>query len=180
VIRSFDGRTPRVHESAFVSEAAYVIGDVEIGPDCTVWPGAVIRADANAIRLERNVHIEDNAVLHAVQTPLLIGDTVVVGHGVILHCARIGNNVLVANNATVLEGAELGDFVVVDSNALVKARTIVLARSFVSGNPAQVLGETRPEQARRVQGGARLHLRTAALYKEAGLGSPAPAERPVT
>jgi carbonic anhydrase/acetyltransferase-like protein (isoleucine patch superfamily) len=171
VIRSFNGKTPRVHPSAFVSEAAYVIGDVDIGPDCTVWPGAVIRGDANAIRLERNVHVEDNAVLHAVQTPLLIGDTVVIGHGVILHCSRIGNNCMVANNATVLEGAELGDRVMVDSNSLVKARTKVEDGAFVSGNPARVLGQTREEQIRRIQGGGRLHVRTAALYKEAGLGS---------
>src|SRR3990172_8298186 len=102
MIRAFGEKRPRIPPSAFVSEAAYIVGDVEIGPDCTVGPGAVLRADANAIRLARNVHIEDPSLLHALQTPLELGDTVVIGHGVVLHCARVGDRSMVASNATVL------------------------------------------------------------------------------
>jgi len=169
MIRTFGDRRPRIHPSAFVSEAAYVVGDVEIGPDCTVWPGAVLRADANAIRLTRNVHIEDGSVLHAMQSPLVLGDTVVIGHGVVLHCARVGDQTMVANNATVLDHAEIGARCVVDAGSLVRARTVVPDGSFVSGNPAEVQGETRPDQLHRIELGAQLHRRTAAQYREAGL-----------
>jgi len=65
MIRSFDGKTPKVAESAFVSEAAYVVGDVEIGEGSSVWPGAVIRADFARIRIGQNNLIEDNCVLHS-------------------------------------------------------------------------------------------------------------------
>ena len=172
MIRAFGEKRPRIHPSAFVSEAAYVAGDVEIGPDCTVWPGAVLRGDANSIRLTRNVHIEDGSIVHAVMTPLVIGDTVVIGHSVVLHCARVGDGTMIANNATVLEGAEVGSRCVVDANSLVRPRTVVPDGSFVSGNPAEVRGETRPDQLRRVELGARLQRETAARFREAGLGQP--------
>lgn len=172
MIRPFGDKRPHIDPSAFISEAAYVIGDVEIGPDCTVWPGAVLRGDANAIRLARNVHIEDGSVLHAVQSPLVLGETVVIGHGVVLHCARVGDQTMVANNATVLDHAEIGSRCVVHSNSLVTPRTAVPDGSFVSGNPAEVRGETRPDQLRRIELGAQLHRETAARYREAGLADP--------
>jgi carbonic anhydrase/acetyltransferase-like protein (isoleucine patch superfamily)/LmbE family N-acetylglucosaminyl deacetylase len=172
MIRACGEKRPRIHPTAFISEAAYIIGDVEIGPQCTVWPGAVLRGDSNSIRLTSNVHIEDGSVLHAVQTPMVLGDTVVIGHAVVLHCARVGDQCMVANNATVLEGAEIGSRCVVDSNSLVKPRAVVPDGSFVSGNPAEVRGETRPDQVRRIELGAQLHRETAARYREAGLADP--------
>src|SRR6266571_9204000 len=98
MLRSFNGKAPRVDPCAWVSEAAYVIGDVEIGPDSTVWPGAVLRADFSSIRIGRNTHVEDNSVLHAT-SPMVIGDNVTIGHSVVVHAARIGNSILLANNS---------------------------------------------------------------------------------
>ncbi len=172
MIRAFGEKRPRIDPSAFVSEAAYVVGDVEIGPECTVWPGAVLRGDANAIRLTRNVHIEDGSVLHAVQTPMVIGETVVVGHGVVLHCARIGDTTMVGNGATVLEGVEIGSRCLIDAGSLVRPRTVAPDGSFVSGNPAEVLGETRDGQLRRIELGARLQRELAAQFREAGGADP--------
>ncbi len=171
MIRAFRDKRPRIDPSAFVSEAAYVVGEVEIGPDCTVWPGAVLRAEADAIRLAGNVHIEDGSVLHAVQSPLVIGDTVVIGHGVVLHCAQVGDRTMVANNATVLDHAQIGARCLIDSNSLVRPRTVVPDGSFVSGNPAEVRGTTRPDQLRRIELGAQLHRETAARYREGGLAA---------
>ena len=65
MIRSFNGKTPRIAESAFISEAAYVIGDVEIGENSSVWPGAVIRGDMGKITIGDNTAIEDNCVIHS-------------------------------------------------------------------------------------------------------------------
>ena len=86
MIRKFNGNTPRIAESAFVSEAAYVVGDVEIGEDSNVFPGAVIRGDFGSIKIGRNTNIEDNCVIHS-GTPsspdgdVSIGDRVLFGHG---------------------------------------------------------------------------------------------------
>src|SRR5439155_5938312 len=97
-VRSLGDKVPRIAESAWISEAAYVVGDVEIGEGSSVWPGAVIRGDFAPIRIGVNSHIEDNCVVHTGEL-LLIGDNVTAGHGVVIHCRRVGSNVLLGNNS---------------------------------------------------------------------------------
>ncbi len=168
MIRSFNGKTPRIDPSAWVSEAAYVIGDVEIGPDSTVWPGAVIRADFSSVRIGRNTHIEDNSVLHATR-PMVIGDNVTIGHCVVMHGDTVGNSVLLANNSVILDGSEIGDFCVISSGSVVQPRTKVPSMSFVEGVPGVIKGEIRPHQVERVRNGGPHHTRMAAQYREQGL-----------
>ena len=168
MIRSLNGKTPRIDPTAWVSEAAYVIGDVEIGPDSTVWPGAVLRADFSSIRIGRNTHVEDNSVLHAVR-PMVIGDNVTIGHGVMVHAARIGNSVLISNNSVVLDDAEVADFCVVSSASVVPARMTVPTMSFVEGVPGKIVGELLPHQVERVRNGGPHHTRMAAEYRAEGL-----------
>lgn len=167
MIRSLNGKTPRIDPAAWVSEAAYVIGDVEIGPDSTVWPGAVLRADFSSIRVGRNTHIEDNSVLHAVR-PMVIGDNVTIGHGVMVHAARIGNSVLLSNNSVILDDSELDDFCVVASGSVVPARSKVPAMSFIEGVPGEIKGQLRPHQVERVRNGGPHHTRMAAEYRALG------------
>lgn len=173
MIRSFGGKTPRVHAEAFISEMAYVVGDVEIGPGTGVWPGAVIRGDFAAIRIGAHCQIEDNAVLHT-GTPMQVGDHVIMGHGVVMHGRRVGSHVLIGNNATVLDDAEIEDGCVVGANALVSARLHVPSGSFVVGVPAEV--RPLPEHLRAmVAGGGNGrggYAEMVRLYVEEGLGSP--------
>ncbi len=171
MIRSFGGKTPRIHPDAFVSEMAYVVGDVEIGPGTGIWPGAVIRADFSTIRIGANSQIEDNVVLHTA-TPMEIGDNVTLGHCVVMHGKRIGNNVLVGNNATVLDNVEIDDYCLIGAGALVNARLHVPTESFVIGIPGEILplpDHLRPMLTRGDGGGGYSDL--GRRYKEAGLGS---------
>ena len=108
MIRDFNGKSPKIAPSAFVSETAYIIGDVEIGENSNIWPGAVIRADFGKTTIGHNTLIEDNCVVHS-GTDVTIGNGVIIGHGAVIHCRRIGNNVLVGNNASILDGAEIGN-----------------------------------------------------------------------
>ena len=101
MIKPFNGKTPKVAESAWVSERAYVIGEVEIGEDCCIWPGVVIRGDFAPIKIGNNSDIEDNSVLH-VKSAMDIGENVVIGHNVVIHCRRIDDNTIIGNNATVV------------------------------------------------------------------------------
>jgi len=167
MIRSFAGKTPRVAPDAFVSETAYVVGDVEIGAGSSVWPGAVVRGDVGPIRVGRNTHVEDNAVLHSA-TELDVGDDVMIGHGAVVHCRRIGRGVLIANAATVLDDAEVGDECIVAAGAVVVPRTVAPARSFIAGVPAQVRPMTE-EQAARRDWGSDFYRSLAQRYREAGL-----------
>jgi len=130
-----------VAESAWVSEAAYVVGDVEIGENSSVWPGAVLRADSGGtLRIGCNTTVEDNCVLHAGIGDFDIGDRVVLGHGAVLDSTRIGNRVLIGMNATTLHHVEVGDDCVVAAGSVVAPGTKVPDGSFVAGVPGKIKG----------------------------------------
>ncbi|MBI3930432.1 MAG: gamma carbonic anhydrase family protein [Chloroflexi bacterium] len=165
MIRSFNGKTPKIAESAFVSEAAYVIGDVEIGEHSSVWPGAVIRTESASIKIGTNTAIEDNCVIHG---GITIGDNVTIGHGAIIQCRRIGNNILIGMNATVLHGAEIGSFCVIGAGCLVSQGMKIPDNSFVVGVPAKIKGPVSSER-RQEQQGSQHYVELAKQYKEQGL-----------
>lgn len=144
MIRSFNGKTPRIAESAFVSEQAYVVGDVEIGEGSSVWPGAVIRGDFGKITVGSGCQIEDNAVLHTGDT-LTIGNGVTIGHCAVVHCSKVGDRVLVGNNATLLDGAEIGDQCIIGANSVVGSGKSIPGNSLVVGAPARVKKQFSPE-----------------------------------
>ena len=167
MIRSFNGKTPKIAESAFVSEMAYVVGDVEIGENSSVWPGTVIRGDHSNIRIGKNTHIEDNSVVHV---GVNIGDNVIVGHGTIIHCRRIGNNVLIGMNATLLQGAEIGSFCVIGAGCLVSQGMEIPDNSFVVGVPAKIQRQVSTEQALRwLEEAPEHYAKLVNEYKEQGV-----------
>ena len=144
MIRAFNGKTPKIADSAFVSEWAYVVGDVEIGENSGIWPGAVIRGDFGSIRIGRDCHVEDNSVVHA-GTNMEIGDNVVIGHSAVIHGQKIGDSVLVGNNATILDNAEIGDHCIIGANSMVATGQKIPSNSFVVGVPARVKRELSPD-----------------------------------
>ncbi len=175
MIRSFDGKTPKIAKSAFVSEAAYVIGDVEIGENSCVWPGAVIRGDLGKITIGNNVVIEDNCVIHA-GTPALpptadvsIGNNVVFGHGAISNGRKIGNNVLVSIGAIILHDVEIGDGSIIAAGCVVKEKAIIPEKSFVVGVPGIIKGKVGDDMAYWTTQSPRIYQELAEKYKKEGL-----------
>jgi len=167
MIRSFNGKTPRIADSAFVSEAAYVVGDVEISENSSIWPGTVIRGDSGTIKIGKNTNIQDNSVVHGGTT---IGDNVHVGHGAIINCRSIGNNVLIGMNSTLLHEAEIGSQCIIGAACLVTQGMKVPNRSFVAGVPAEVRGEASPQHLSRwAEAGPQGYAELARQYKEQGL-----------
>lgn len=169
MIRTFNGKTPKIAATAFVSEAAYVVGDVEIGENSSIWPGSVIRGDVASIKIGDNSQIEDNCVVHT-GNPLIIGDSVHIGHNVVIHCSKIGNNVLIGNSATLLDNVEIGDLCVVAAGSLVREGEKIPSNSFVAGMPAKVKGPIKPEQLDRIEYGVKFYVDLAREYKQQGLG----------
>src|SRR5512147_2173470 len=110
MIRELGEKKPKIVESAFVSEAAYVVGDVEIGENSSIWPGAVLRADRFRIRIGSNSSIQDNCVVHPGFCDLYIGNNVTIGHASVIHCARIGDNVLIGMHTVLDNQSEIEDF----------------------------------------------------------------------
>jgi len=168
MIRTFNGKTPKIHETAFISEAAYIAGDVEIGESSSVWPGTVIRGDHAPIVIGKNTQIEDNCTVHS-GTPLTIGDNVHIGHNVVVHCSRIGDTTLIGNHATLSEYAEIGYFCVVGAGALVTPGMKVPDRTFVVGVPARIKGEVSQERIDITRQSVDIYVKMSKEYKEQGL-----------
>jgi len=173
MIRSLNSKTPKIAESAFISEAAYVIGDVEIEENSSVWPGAVIRGDFGKIKIGKNTIVEDNCVIHSGSpsgvADVAIGDNVIIGHGAVSNCRKIGNNVLIGMNSTLLHDAEIGDSCVIAAGSLVGQGMKIPEGKLVAGVPGKVKGEASPRQLRWVQGGPGIYFKLAQEYKEQGL-----------
>lgn len=175
MIRSFNGKTPKIADSAFVSEAAYIIGDVEIGENSSVWPGAVIRGDIGRIRIGKNTVIEDNCVIHS-GSPTLppiadvdIGDNVIMGHAAVSNGRRIGNNVIISMNATILHDVEIGDNSIIAAGCVVKEKMKIPDSSFVTGVPGQIKSKIAVEQLWWSQNSPSIYQELAQQYKREGL-----------
>jgi len=168
MIVDFDGKSPRIAPSAYVSPAATIIGDVEIGENANIWPGAVIRGDLAKITIGSYTSIEDNCVVHG-PLEISIGDNVIVGHGAVIHCRKIGNNVLIGNNATILDDVEIGDFCVIGAGSVVAPGTKVPDRSLAMGVPARVKGQVSQDQVTYIVEGAKFNANVAQRYKQQGL-----------
>ena len=147
MIITFQGKAPRISSEAFVAETAALIGDVTVGPDSSVWFGAVVRGDCSPITVGRGANIQDNAVLHTeFGHPLTIGDHVTVGHGAVVHCASVGSNTLIGMGAILLDGAVIGDHCIIGAGAVVKENTVVPPGTMMVGVPAKCVRELGPEQ----------------------------------
>ena len=129
------GKTARISPSALVSSRAILIGDIQVGENCSIWPGAVIRADRRPLRIGNDVLIEDNAVLHGIME---IGNKVIIGHGAVVESDRIGSYVLIGSNATLSLDTNVGDCCIIGAGALVPERMEVPSNSLVVGVPAKV------------------------------------------
>jgi carbonic anhydrase/acetyltransferase-like protein (isoleucine patch superfamily) len=175
MIRSFNGKTPKIHESAFISETAYIIGDVEIGENSSVWPGAVVRGDLGKVTIGKNSVIEDNCVIHSGAPSFppvadaFIGDNVIIGHGAISNAYKIGDNVLIGMNSTILHNVEIGEYSIIAAGSVVKEKMKIPERSFVVGVPAEIKRKIAKEQLWWSQNSPKIYRELAQQYKREGL-----------
>ena len=168
MIRSFNGKTPKIHPTAFISEACYIVGNVEIGENTSVWPGAVIRGDFGRITIGRNTSIQDTCVIHA-DDYLDIGDNVLMTHGAVIHGHRVGNNVLIGINAAILEASEIGNYCLIGAGAVVRDNAVIPDESLVIGVPGQVRPLSEANR-RRLEDPTAGYVRNGRAHKQAGLG----------
>jgi len=169
MLKSFGKKKPKADPSAFVSENAYVVGDVVIGKNSSIWPGAVLRADRFRIRIGCNSSIQDNCVIHAGVADVIIGDNVIVGHGSVIHCARIGNSVLIGMNTTLGILAEIGDDCMIGAHAMVKDHFKIPPRSLVVGVPARIKRRVNRKEMERIISGANFYVDLSRDFKKHGL-----------
>lgn len=169
LILPFDGKVPRIHESAFIAPNATIIGDVEIGPDSSVFYGCVLRADVGPIRIGARTNIQDNSVLHVDRgVPCILGDDVTVGHMALVHGSNVGNGTLVGMKSTLLSRSVIGEGSLIAAGAVVLEDQVIPAKSLAAGIPAKVRRELSDEQSGSFIPHAGRYVETAA--GQAGLG----------
>lgn len=140
-------KTPQIDPTVFIAPNATVLGDVTIGVDCSVFFGAVIRAEHDTITIGGGTNIQDNCVLHVDEGfPLSVGQNVTVGHGAILHGCTVGDNTLIGMGAIVLNGAVIGKNCVIGAGALVTQNTVIPDGSLAVGSPAKVRRQVTAEE----------------------------------
>ena len=145
-IFEFDGYIPVVHESAFIHPNATVTGNVIIGRDVYIGPGAAIRGDWGQIIIEDGCNVQENCTIHMFPgVTVRLEEGAHIGHGAIIHGASIGRNCLVGMNAVVMDRVVVGDESIVGALAFVSADTIVPPRSVMVGNPAKVVKQVTDE-----------------------------------
>ena len=148
LIKSVKGKTPIFGNDVYLAENATVVGDVEMGDNCSVWFSAVVRGDVNSIKIGNKVNIQDGAVVHCTykKAATIIGNNISVGHNALVHGCEIKDNVLIGMGAIVMDG------VIVESNSIVAAGAVVLegtqieSGTIYAGVPAKKVKDINEEQ----------------------------------
>ena len=146
MIYEFKGFIPVIHESSFVHPQAVVTGNVIIGKDVYIGPGAAIRGDWGGIVIEEGCNVQENCTVHmfpGVTVRLKEGSHI--GHGAIVHGANVGKNCLVGMNSVLMDNVEIGDECIIGALCFVKTNEKIPARSLVVGNPARIVRQVSDE-----------------------------------
>lgn len=168
VLRSFGDRKPSVAKDVFVDESAVVIGDVTLHERSSVWPGAVVRADDDAVVIGKGSAVLDLVLIEAPRSrPVSVGDGCIISHGARLHGCSIGNDCTVGIAAVVLDGATIGEKSVVAAGSLVPPGAKIPPGSFVLGVPGKITRQTSQNDLSRLREELRALGDKAARYRSA-------------
>ena len=158
MIYSFNGHIPVVHESSFVHPLAAVTGNVIIGKNCYIGPGAAIRGDWGEIILKDGVNVQENCTVHMFPgKSIVLDEGAHVGHGAVIHGANLGKNCLIGMNSVIMDDAFIGAECIVGAMSFVKAETVFEKRQLIVGNPAKAIKEVSDEMIAWKTAGTRLY-----------------------
>lgn len=157
-IYSFKNHIPIIHPSSFVHPLAAVTGNVIIGKDCYIGPGAAIRGDWGEIILEDGVNVQENCTVHMFPgKSMVLKKGAHVGHGAIIHGANLGENCLIGMNAVIMDDAEIGAESIIGALAFIKAETKIPPRSLVVGNPGKIIKQVSDDMIAWKTAGTKLY-----------------------
>ncbi len=167
-ILTYGGKSPLIHQEAWIADTATLIGDVTIGENSSIWFNTIVRGDINFIRIGRCVNIQDGAVVHvgsAAEHFTEIGDYVSVGHNAVLHGCRIATEVLIGIGATVLNGAVVASRSIVAAGTLVREGGHVPAGVLFAGVPGKVIRDLTDAEKKGLRGHPEGYWKIAATYR---------------
>ncbi len=165
MIEKFAHKRPEVSAGAWIHHSACVMGEVSIGADVSVWPGAVIRGDVDRIEVGRGSNIQDLAVLHPNgNRPVILGEGVTVGHSAIIHGSTVGAHSLVGMGAVVMD-SEIGEYCLIAAGAVVTPGSRIPPRSMVMGAPARVKRSLTEEECAGLVRSEKDYIALAGIYR---------------
>jgi carbonic anhydrase/acetyltransferase-like protein (isoleucine patch superfamily) len=172
MIRSYQGRTPRIAEGCYIDISAQLIGDVALGPNSSVWMNAVLRGDVHSIRVGANSNVQDCSVLHGQrnQYPVVVGDWVTIGHNATVHGCVVGDAVLIGMGVTILNDCRIGEGSIIAAGCVLPEHTVVPPRTLWAGLPGKMRRELGDEDQKLILKYAQNYLDYTAIYlaEEAG------------
>ncbi len=162
------GIQPQFGNNCWLAPNATVVGDVQMGDDCTVWFNAVVRGDVHYIKIGNRCNIQDGAVIHCTyqKSPTTIGNYVSIAHNAIVHGCTIEDNVLIGMGAIVMDGAVIGTGSIIAAGAIITQNTKVPPGSIYAGNPAKFLKSVTPELAAVFERTANNYVMYAGWFKD--------------
>jgi len=167
-IGSYQGMSPKIHESVFLADGVRVLGDVELGEDVSIWFNTVVRGDVNFIRIGAGTNVQDLCCLHVEHDrfPLRIGEGVTIGHQVTLHGCTIESFCLIGMGAVIMNNVTVGEESIIGAGALIPENTIIPPRSLVVGMPAKVRRSVNPEEIKRLHGSYKRYIEYSKNYQK--------------
>ena len=167
MIYSFKDFIPVINESSFIHPQACITGNVIIGKNVYVGPGAAIRGDWGKIIIEDGCNVQENCIIHMFPgVTVLLKESAHIGHGAIIHGAVIGKNCLVGMNSVIMDNVQLGDECIVGALSFIKADEIIERRSVVAGNPAKIIKQVSDEMLAWKTEGTQLYQQLPSDMKE--------------
>ncbi len=168
MIKSFQNKSPKIDETAFIAADAQIIGAVEIGAESSVWFGSILRGDVNSIRIGSRTNIQDGTIIHVSRDThsTIVEDEVTLGHRVTLHGCHIESNCLIGIGAIVLDGVRVGANSLVAAGSLLTPNTIIPPRSLVMGSPAKVKRELSDAEVEDLEKFWRNYVSLSRIYKD--------------
>lgn len=165
MLYAFDGKSPEIGKETYVSEQALVIGDVKIGDNCYIGHGAILRGDYGSIFIGPGTAVEEGTIIHAPpHETSLIGERVTIGHGAIIHSAKIGDFSVIGMRAVLSIRSEVGTNTIVAEGAVVKMRQVIPDGVVAGGNPAKVLRKITKKDTDYWEWGKQLYIDLAKKY----------------
>ncbi|NDQ56803.1 MAG: gamma carbonic anhydrase family protein [Acidipila sp.] len=167
MLRTYRGRAPQIAATAYIDPAAVIIGDVTIGEDSSLWPCVVARGDVHYIRIGARTNIQDGSVLHVMkdQYPLVLGDDVTVGHGVLLHGCTIESRCLIGMGSILLNNSKIGSGSIIAAGTLIPEGMVVPPSSLVMGHPGKVRRALSAEDLASIDAYAARYVEYKNIYK---------------
>lgn len=168
MIQAVDGRYPVIPSSVYVHPTAVIIGDVVLGENANIWPGAVLRGDFKRITVGDRTNIQDGCVLHTGKFKLEIADEVMIGHRAVLHSCEIGPRCLIGMGSIIMDAAKVGERCIVGAGTVIPGGKVIPPGSLVMGNPYKIVRNTTQEDIDYIVEHCEHYAKLGRTYKRTG------------